>query len=210
MITFRGFLLAYEEGRDEAGDDAEEKRLPQLSRGRRARRDGARAGGALDVAALALHRGEPRQGARGARHRPPVDVRGDHGDDPRPRLRAQAGPGARAGVPRLRRRQPARAAFPAARRLRVHRAHGGRSRRDRRRRRVAHRVARPLLLRQRHRRGRPEGARRTASRRHRRARGQHRRRCRAPTSSSASASTARTSSAATTARRCRPTSRRTS
>ena len=35
VITFRGFLLAYEEGRDEAGDDAEEKRLPQLSEGDR-------------------------------------------------------------------------------------------------------------------------------------------------------------------------------
>src|SRR4051794_12912172 len=33
VITFRGFLLAYEEGRDEAGDDTEEKRLPQLSEG---------------------------------------------------------------------------------------------------------------------------------------------------------------------------------
>src|SRR6478736_2799180 len=33
VITFRGFLLAYEEGRDEAADDAEEKRLPQLSEG---------------------------------------------------------------------------------------------------------------------------------------------------------------------------------
>src|SRR6478672_9783433 len=33
VITFRGFLLAYEEGRDEAADDAEEKRLPQLAEG---------------------------------------------------------------------------------------------------------------------------------------------------------------------------------
>jgi DNA topoisomerase-1 len=33
VITFRGFLLAYEEGRDDAGDDAEEKRLPPLSEG---------------------------------------------------------------------------------------------------------------------------------------------------------------------------------
>jgi DNA topoisomerase-1 len=33
VITFRGFLLAYEEGRDDAGEDAEEKRLPQLSEG---------------------------------------------------------------------------------------------------------------------------------------------------------------------------------
>jgi DNA topoisomerase-1 len=33
VITFRGFLLAYEEGRDDASDDAEEKRLPQLNEG---------------------------------------------------------------------------------------------------------------------------------------------------------------------------------
>jgi DNA topoisomerase-1 len=33
VITFRGFLLAYEEGRDDAGDDAEEKRLPKLAAG---------------------------------------------------------------------------------------------------------------------------------------------------------------------------------
>src|SRR4051795_2043945 len=33
VITFRGFLLAYEEGRDEVSDDAEEKRLPPLAEG---------------------------------------------------------------------------------------------------------------------------------------------------------------------------------
>jgi len=33
VITFRGFLLAYEEGRDDVGDDAEEKRLPNLTTG---------------------------------------------------------------------------------------------------------------------------------------------------------------------------------
>ncbi len=33
VITFRGFLLAYEEGRDDSTDDTEEKRLPQLSVG---------------------------------------------------------------------------------------------------------------------------------------------------------------------------------
>jgi len=32
-ITFRGFLLAYEEGRDEPADDSEEKRLPPLAEG---------------------------------------------------------------------------------------------------------------------------------------------------------------------------------
>jgi DNA topoisomerase-1 len=33
VITFRGFLLAYEEGRDDATDDAEEKVLPELHEG---------------------------------------------------------------------------------------------------------------------------------------------------------------------------------
>src|SRR4051812_22210008 len=33
VITFRGFLLAYEEGRDEVSDDAEEKVLPALAQG---------------------------------------------------------------------------------------------------------------------------------------------------------------------------------
>jgi DNA topoisomerase-1 len=33
VITFRGFLLAYEEGRDDASDDAEEKVLPALHEG---------------------------------------------------------------------------------------------------------------------------------------------------------------------------------
>ncbi len=33
VITFRGFLLAYEEGRDDPTDDAEEKRLPPLAEG---------------------------------------------------------------------------------------------------------------------------------------------------------------------------------
>src|SRR5919204_1633215 len=33
VITFRGFLLAYEEGRDDVADDDEERRPPQLSEG---------------------------------------------------------------------------------------------------------------------------------------------------------------------------------
>jgi len=33
VITFRGFLLAYEEGRDEAADDDEERMLPKLAQG---------------------------------------------------------------------------------------------------------------------------------------------------------------------------------
>jgi Topoisomerase IA len=33
VITFRGFMLAYEEGRDEPTGDAEEKALPALHEG---------------------------------------------------------------------------------------------------------------------------------------------------------------------------------
>jgi DNA topoisomerase I len=50
--------------------------------------------GTLDEPARALHRGQPGQGARGAGHRPAVDVRVDHGHDRRPRLRLQARIGA--------------------------------------------------------------------------------------------------------------------
>ena len=81
-----------------------------------------------------LHRGLARQAARGARHRPPVDLGVDHPDDPGPRLRVEEGPGARADVDRVRRRRAARAALRRARRLRLHRPHRRRPRRDRPRR----------------------------------------------------------------------------
>ena len=96
MITFPGFLLAYESGRDEPADEEEERRLPQLEVGQAARGDGARARGPRDEPAAALHGGEPRQGARGPRHRPPVHLRLDPRHDRRPRLRLQEGHGARA------------------------------------------------------------------------------------------------------------------
>ena len=38
-----------------------------------------------------LHRGVAREAARGAGHRPAVDVRVDHADDPGPRLRLEEG-----------------------------------------------------------------------------------------------------------------------
>ena len=85
-----------------------------LKVGQARRRDRARARGPRDHAAGALHRGVAREGARGARHRPPVDVRVDHGHDPRPRLRVQEGHGARADVPRVRGHAAARAALRAA------------------------------------------------------------------------------------------------
>ena len=131
-ITFRGFLAAYEEGRDEEPESAgRESCCRRSSEGDCARGAEARAAGPLDHAAGALHRGDARARARGARHRPPVDVRVDHEHDPRPRLRLQARHRARAVVPRLLGRRAARAAFREARRLRLHRADGGRPRPDR-------------------------------------------------------------------------------
>ena len=63
------------------------RRFPTLRRGRGAAAPGARARAALHAAAAALHRGVARQDARGARHRPSVDVRADDLDAPRARLR---------------------------------------------------------------------------------------------------------------------------
>ena len=136
VITFRGFLAAYEEGRDDdraPADDDEERRLPNVSEGDAVAAEGARAAGPRDEPARALHRGDPRPHARGARHRPPVHVRLDHRHDPRSRLRLQAQRRARALVPRLLRRRSPRAALHAVRRLRLHGVDGGRPRSHRRR-----------------------------------------------------------------------------
>ena len=91
----------YTEGRDDdAAEDDEADRPPAgARRGRRDDRPRRHADPALHRAAAALHRGDADQGARGARHRPAVDLRGDDLDDRRPRLRpgrgAPAAPGAR-------------------------------------------------------------------------------------------------------------------
>ena len=72
VITFRGFMLAYEEGRDEARRRGR-GRAPPAATGRRrpTGRIDARGPVALDDAAGALHRGDARSGARRARHRRP-------------------------------------------------------------------------------------------------------------------------------------------
>ena len=132
VITFPGFLLAYEEGRDEPADEEEQRRLPQLEVGQAVEPTALEAEGHETIAARALHGGDAREGARGPRHRPPLHVRLDPRHDPRPRLRLQEGDGARADVPRVRGDAAARAALRAARRLRLHGADGGRPRPDRR------------------------------------------------------------------------------
>ena len=68
-------------------------------RGRRHDRRRRHADPALHRAAAALHRGDADQGARGARHRPAVDLRGDDLDDRRPRLRARSRSGGCARSP---------------------------------------------------------------------------------------------------------------
>ena len=76
----------YVEGRDDEEDETP-RRLPDLRRGRAARPARPAQRAALHPAAAALHRGHADQGARGARHRPAVDLRADDRDDPRARLR---------------------------------------------------------------------------------------------------------------------------
>ena len=148
-------------------------------RRRHAAPEGGRAEGARDHPEAPLHRGEPRQGARGEGHRPPVDVREHHRRDPRSRLRHQARPGARAELARVQRHPAARGALRRPGRLRLHRRARGRPRRDRPRRAAAHRLAQGLLLRLR----RPAGSaqHRREPRRDRRARAELHARSATPT-----------------------------
>ena len=187
-ITFPGFLKAYVESRDEAprrngdddpGSDDAERRLPRLERGQQLDTQELEAKGHTTSPAGALHRAQPGRPARGARHRPPVDLRVDHADDPGPRVRLEEGQLAGALLHRVRRGQPAGAALRPARRLRLHRLAGGGARRDRRRHPAAGRLADRVLLRRRgprqrrHRRvRRPEADRRPAARGDRRPRRQ--------------------------------------
>ena len=93
VITFPGFLLAYEEGKDEKRGDAEKANvsLPQLVEGQQLGINEPRGEEARDQPAAALHGGEPHQAPRGARHRPPLDLLGDCVDDHGSRLRHEAG-----------------------------------------------------------------------------------------------------------------------
>ena len=149
-ITFPGYRQVYVESHDEGDSDSErEALLPPLRFRRRGAGGLARTAGPRHVAAGPLHRGVARQAARGARHRPPVDVGLDHPDGAGPRLRVEEGPGARADVDRLRRRQPDGAALRRARRLRLHGPRRDRSRRHRQRRAAEGPVAAVVLLRRR-------------------------------------------------------------
>ena len=177
-IEFPGYLRAYVEGADDPDAELEDREaiLPPLEEGDDGRVPRAAAVRSHHPAAGALHRGEPGEGARGARHRTPVHVRVGDRDHPPPRLRVQEGQRARPHVDRVRQGAAAGALLLPPHRLRVHRDHGGGARRDRSRRGRSREVAPLLLLRQRP--GRParprgRGARR-ADRQGRGQRGAHR------------------------------------
>ena len=107
VITFRGFLAAYEQGRDEPRRRRRGARPPAAAASGRTldgRRRSSREGHETTPAGP-LHGADAREGARGARHRPPVDLRSDPLDDRRPRLRLQEGHGARSDLRRVRRRR---------------------------------------------------------------------------------------------------------
>ncbi len=132
-ITFPGYMRAYVEGADdpEAELDDRESLLPALAEGQRL--DGAEVDrpGPLDLTPRPLHRGVAGEAARGARHRPAVDLRVDHAGHPGPWLRVEEGHRPRPVVDRLRGDQAPGGALLRPGRLRLHRPHGGRARPDR-------------------------------------------------------------------------------
>ena len=147
---FLGWRRAYIEDVDEGDEVESEARLPAVAEGAAVTLHRARVGRARDEAAGALHGGEPGEGARRARHRPSVDVRGGHRDDPGALVRVAQGHRARPRVDGVRGHEPARAALRPSRRLLVHRDDGRGARRHRARRGRSREVAARLLLRQRH------------------------------------------------------------
>ncbi len=75
VIVFDGFLAVYHEDRDEPIEDDDEGRLlPPLAQGDATKRGDRHAGAAFHPAAAALFGSEPGQEARGARHRPSLDL----------------------------------------------------------------------------------------------------------------------------------------
>ncbi len=214
-IEFLGYLRAYVEGADDPDAELEDREalLPPLDEGDAVACAELHAVGAHHAAARSLHRGEPREGARGARHRPTVDLRERDRHDLQARLRVEEGQRAGAVVDGVREGAAARALLRPPHRLRVHRHDGRGARRDRARRGRSREVAALLLLRERHGRARASSSPRSTSRRSTRPRSTP---CtsgsttRVASWSCACGRTAPTSSAATNARRSRSTSRPTS
>ena len=115
-------------------EEEAERTLPPLAEGDVDQGRRGPADPALHRAAAALHRGDPHQGARGARDRPAVDLRRHDLHDRRSRLRHGPGAPPPPGAGRRDRHRPARGALRRVRGSRVHGPHGGGARRGRPRR----------------------------------------------------------------------------
>ena len=132
---FLGYRRAYVEGADDPTPSRGPRDAPPAARrGRRASRARElRAVGPHHAAAGALHRGQPGEGARGARHRSPVHVRvGDRDDHYERGYVWKKGNALVPVVDRVREDAAARAPLRPPRRLRLHRHDGRGARRDRR------------------------------------------------------------------------------
>ena len=97
--VFDGFSAVYTEGLDDSAEEAERQLPPTLAQGDKTDVRETTPDAAFHPAAAALHGGLADQGARGARYRPAVDLRGHDLHDHRSRLRhgrrASAASGAR-------------------------------------------------------------------------------------------------------------------
>ncbi len=146
QIKFDGFMKVYIEGRDERAADSKDEDeedndaqdtdgvLPNLQKGDVLKLLGARSAPAFHPAAAALHAGVFDQRAGRKRHRPAVDLRGDHLEYSRPRVcHPERRPVLGAdgfGISRYRSSGRELSRYP---KRRVHRRHGRRARQDRRR-----------------------------------------------------------------------------
>ena len=134
-VAFDGFLKLYQEGRDDpAQDDEDGGLLPPMAPGDPLRRGEITPEAALHRAAAPLHRGEPGAQARGARHRPALDLREHHLGAPGPQLRAPREPALRARGPRAPGHRVPGRVLRSVRPAGVHRLSGGPAGRRRRRR----------------------------------------------------------------------------
>ena len=104
-----------------AEEEGEGRRLPAMREGERLGARRGHAEPAFHPAAAALHRGEPRQEARRARHRPALDLRLDHPGAAGPRLCPARQAALRAGGPRPARHRVSDQLLRALRRVQFHR-----------------------------------------------------------------------------------------
>ena len=201
-----GFLAVYRESFDDATLEPGRRREPLTAAARSRRpREAARHRhrAAFHRAAAALLGGEPRQGARGVRHRPAFDLREHHPDAALQEVLRAGEQALHPDRPRQDRQPVPDRQLRALRRLRLHGRDGGRARQHLARRGRLAAGARALLGRAQEadRRRRPE---RHALGRRDGARARHRSRSRAARSACATAATARSRrSARATTRRSR-------